>query len=137
MKEEDKILRRNIKEMVTDEDMVDLTMRGTPTMQHAGKGSAKVALGRKEVEDQEHATRLHRAPISYKAKLIGREEETFDEDYDAQLRQWVQEEEDTAPLLTEDQERLINSLTNIHLPDERLKDLCRPWKDALVITLLG
>lgn len=68
---------------------------------------------------------------------MGQEEKAFTQDFDAQMKEWLKEEADITPALTEEQKKLLDSLPKWNMPDERLKELCRPWKDALIITLLG
>lgn len=53
------------------------------------------------------------------------------------MASWLIEEEETAPLLSEEQQKLMGSLPQLPMDDDTLKELCRPWKDALIVTLLG
>lgn len=54
------------------------------------------------------------------------EEKAFTQDFDAQMKEWLQEEADITPALTEEQKKLLDSLPKWNMPDERLKELCRP-----------
>lgn len=67
---------------------------------------------------------------------MGREEQAFSEELEALMKEWLKKEEETAPILTEEQKILIGNLPNLHMDDKRLKELCRSWKDALIVNLL-
>lgn len=71
--------------------------------------------------------------------MLGREGDnpTVEQDFDALMNEWLREEKETAPELLDEQKLLLQTLPHLHRPDERLKELCRPWKDALILTLLG
>lgn len=84
-----------------------------------------------------HMNQQTRCQISYKAKLMGEEEKTLDQDFDKLVKEWLQEEQDLSPQLSEDQRKLVESIPKISISDERLKEMCKPWKDALILTLLG
>ncbi|KAI9082152.1 hypothetical protein K1719_035892 [Acacia pycnantha] len=53
------------------------------------------------------------------------------------MKEWLCEENAISPPLTEEQKILLDSLPKLNLSDERLMGLCHPWKDALILTLLG
>ncbi|XP_028791628.1 uncharacterized protein LOC114747457 [Neltuma alba] len=110
------------------------------------------AAGRKEKgnknldrEGEQNETRKQReekgtfkSPISYKEKLMGGEtQHCEDKDLDGLMIQWLREEEELAPLLIEAEKELLGSLPRLNISDERLKELCRPWKNALILTVLG
>ncbi|XP_054780737.1 uncharacterized protein LOC129288255 [Prosopis cineraria] len=42
-----------------------------------------------------------------------------------------------APKWSEEQKKIVDALPKLEVSDERLKELCKPWKDSLIITLLG
>ena len=67
---------------------------------------------------------------------MGREEQAFSKELEALMKEWLKEEEETAPILTEEQKILMGNLPNLHMDDKRLKELCRSWKDALIVNLL-
>lgn len=79
-----------------------------------------------------------RTQISYKAKLLGQDSEaTEDRDLAQLMKTWLEEEEETAPALSEDQKKMMETLPKLDINDDKLRELCRPWKDALILTLLG
>ncbi|KAI9086698.1 hypothetical protein K1719_031292 [Acacia pycnantha] len=53
------------------------------------------------------------------------------------MKEWLCEEKEISTPLTEEQKILLDSLPKLSMSDERLMSLCRPWKDALILTLLG
>ncbi|KAI9087056.1 hypothetical protein K1719_031017 [Acacia pycnantha] len=79
----------------------------------------------------------HRNQISYRNKLMEKDEEVFSQELEDQIKEWLCEENEISPPLSEEQEKLLESLPKLSMPDERLKALCQPWKDALILTLLG
>ncbi|KAI9083724.1 hypothetical protein K1719_034313 [Acacia pycnantha] len=86
--------------------------------------------------DQDKKTPI-RCQISYKTKLLGGEEKELEKDFDSLMKECIREEKELTPTLSEEQRRLIETLPEMSMPDEKLKELCRPWKDALIITLIG
>ncbi|KAI9118522.1 hypothetical protein K1719_010854 [Acacia pycnantha] len=78
-----------------------------------------------------------RNQISYRSKLLEKEEEVFSQELEDQMKEWLCEEKEISTPLTEEQKILLDSLPKLSMSDERLMSLCRPWKDALVLTLLG
>lgn len=42
-----------------------------------------------------------------------------------------------APSLTEEQKKIFEQIPKIDMNDEQWKKLCLPWKDALILTLMG
>ncbi|KAI9118584.1 hypothetical protein K1719_010916 [Acacia pycnantha] len=78
-----------------------------------------------------------RNQISYRSKLLEKEEEAFSQELEDQMKEWLCEEKEISTPLTEEQKILLDSLPKLSMSDERLMSLCRPWKDALVLTLLG
>ncbi|KAI9125165.1 hypothetical protein K1719_003781 [Acacia pycnantha] len=78
-----------------------------------------------------------RNQISYRNKLLEKDEEVFSQELEDQMKEWLCEEKAISPPLTEEQKSLLDSLPKLSMPDERLMGLCRPWKDALILTLLG
>ncbi|XP_054778408.1 uncharacterized protein LOC129286473 [Prosopis cineraria] len=53
------------------------------------------------------------------------------------MKEWLQEEQQMIPKLTEDQKAMLDNLPQINISNERLKKLCMPWKDAVIVTVLG
>ncbi|KAI9113984.1 hypothetical protein K1719_015235 [Acacia pycnantha] len=78
-----------------------------------------------------------RNQISYRSKLLEKEEEVFSQELEDQMKEWLCEEKEISTPLTEEQNILLDSLPKLSISDERLMSLCRPWKDALILTLLG
>ncbi|KAI9084889.1 hypothetical protein K1719_033295 [Acacia pycnantha] len=78
-----------------------------------------------------------RNQISYRNKLLEKEEEVFSQELEDQMKEWLCEENEISTPLTEEQKILLDSLPKLSMSDERLMSLCRPWKDALILTLLG
>ncbi|KAI9088454.1 hypothetical protein K1719_029903 [Acacia pycnantha] len=78
-----------------------------------------------------------RNQISYRSKLLEKEEEIFSQELEDQMKEWLCEEKEISTPLTEEQKILLDSLPKLNMSDERLMSLCRPWKDALILTLLG
>ncbi|KAI9120274.1 hypothetical protein K1719_007307 [Acacia pycnantha] len=78
-----------------------------------------------------------RNQISYRSKLLKKEEEVFSQELEDQMKEWLCEENEISTPLTEEQNILLDSLPKLSMSDERLMSLCRPWKDALILTLLG
>ncbi|KAI9116164.1 hypothetical protein K1719_013094 [Acacia pycnantha] len=78
-----------------------------------------------------------RNQISYRSKLLEKEEEVFSQELEDQMKEWLCEEKEISTPLTEEQKTLLDSLPKLSMSDERLMSLCRPWKDALILTLLG
>ncbi|KAI9127411.1 hypothetical protein K1719_001970 [Acacia pycnantha] len=78
-----------------------------------------------------------RNQISYRIKLLEKEEEVFSQELEDQMKEWLCEENEIYTPLTEEQNTLLDSLPKLSMSDERLMSLCRPWKDALILTLLG
>lgn len=80
---------------------------------------------------------ITRSQISYKSKLMGESDAALDKDFEELVSEWLKEEQALAPPLTDEQKQILDSIPKVSISDERLKELCRPWKDALIITLLG
>ncbi|KAI9084328.1 hypothetical protein K1719_033670 [Acacia pycnantha] len=78
-----------------------------------------------------------RNQISYRSKLLEKEEEVFSQELEDQMKEWLCEEKEISTPLTEEQEILLDSLPKLSMSNERLMSLCCPWKDALILTLLG
>ncbi|KAI9112583.1 hypothetical protein K1719_016506 [Acacia pycnantha] len=78
-----------------------------------------------------------RNQISYRSKLLEKEEEVFSQELEDQMKEWLCEEKEISTPLTEEQKIILDSLPKLSMSDERLMSLCRPWKDALILTLLG
>lgn len=138
--EEDEILGRSIKKMPQDENMAEAAYEVYTDI--SKEDVVMGDLGQKEKgARQERTDQWFKHPmktqISYKAKLTGEAEEKFDRDLDEQVREWIRGEEDMALKLSEEQKKLLETLPHLKMPDERLKERYRPWKDALIITLLG
>ncbi|KAI9102300.1 hypothetical protein K1719_023502 [Acacia pycnantha] len=53
------------------------------------------------------------------------------------MKEWSKEEEEAALELMEEQKKMIGMLTTLNASDERVKDLCRPWKNAIILIILG
>ncbi|KAI9116253.1 hypothetical protein K1719_012420 [Acacia pycnantha] len=68
---------------------------------------------------------------------ISCEEEVSAQELIDQMKEWLCEEKEISPALSEEQKTLLDSLPKLSMSDERLMDLCRPWKDALILTVLG
>ncbi|KAI9109872.1 hypothetical protein K1719_018913 [Acacia pycnantha] len=105
--------------------------------------SVMILHNEKVKENKENSTLLpsHPAPqrnqISYRNKLLEKEEEVFSQELEDQMKEWLCEEKEISPPLTEEQKILLDSLPKLSMSDERLMGLCRPWKDALILSLLG
>ncbi|KAI9116808.1 hypothetical protein K1719_012174 [Acacia pycnantha] len=80
---------------------------------------------------------FQKTQISYRSKLLEKEEEVFSQELEDQMKEWFCEEKDISTPLTEEQKILLDSLPKLSMSDERLMSLCCPWKDALILTLLG
>ncbi|KAI9078635.1 hypothetical protein K1719_039384 [Acacia pycnantha] len=78
-----------------------------------------------------------RSQISYRNKLLEKEEEVSAHELIDQMKEWLCEEKEISPSLSEEQKDILDSLPKLSMSDERLMDLCRPWKDALILTVLG
>ncbi|KAI9118546.1 hypothetical protein K1719_010878 [Acacia pycnantha] len=78
-----------------------------------------------------------RNQISYRSKLLEKEEEVFSLELEDQMKEWLCEEKEISLPLTEEQKILLDSLPKLSMSDERLMGLCHPWKDASIISLLG
>ncbi|KAI9076185.1 hypothetical protein K1719_041883 [Acacia pycnantha] len=78
-----------------------------------------------------------RSQISYRSKLLEKEDEVFSQELEEQMKDWLCEEKEISPTLTEEHKILLDSLPKLSMSDERLMGLCRPWKDALILTVLG
>ncbi|KAI9126495.1 hypothetical protein K1719_002091 [Acacia pycnantha] len=78
-----------------------------------------------------------RSQISYRNKLLEKEEEASAQELIDQMKEWLCEENEISPALSEEHKTLLDSLPKLSMSDERLMDLCRPWKDALILTVLG
>lgn len=70
-------------------------------------------------------------------KLVGANVDDSDKDYEDLVKEWLQEERDLAPQVSEDQRKLLESIPKVSISDDRLKELCRLWKDALILNLMG
>ncbi|KAI9078289.1 hypothetical protein K1719_039791 [Acacia pycnantha] len=70
-------------------------------------------------------------------QTLEKEEEVFSQELEDQMKEWLCEEKEISTPLTEEQNILLDSLPKLSISDERLMSLCRPWKDALILTLLG
>ncbi|XP_054806219.1 uncharacterized protein LOC129308868 [Prosopis cineraria] len=123
--EEEDVLARSTKKL--DEDVI---MQGTETETEAKQREEKSRT-------QQDVTDSRPKQISYKAKLIGTEDKKRDLDFEEQFQEWLKEETQCAPQWTEEQQKIIDTLPTVKVPDERLKELCKPWKDALILTLMG
>ncbi|KAI9124113.1 hypothetical protein K1719_005413 [Acacia pycnantha] len=73
-----------------------------------------------------------RNQISYRSKLLEKEEEVFSQELEDQMKEWLCEEKEISTSFTEEQKILLDSLPKLSMSDERLMSLCRPWKDALL-----
>lgn len=73
--------------------------------------------------------------ISYRASLLGHEPMEVDKDFDELVKEWFTE--GYGSIHTEEQKKIIEKLPRIDIPDERWKQMCLPWKDAIVIKPLG
>ncbi|KAI9118161.1 hypothetical protein K1719_010493 [Acacia pycnantha] len=78
-----------------------------------------------------------RSQISYRSKLLEKEEEVFSQELEEQMKDWLCEEKEISPTLIEEHKILLDSLPKLSISDERLIGLCRPLKDALILTVLG
>ncbi|KAI9085560.1 hypothetical protein K1719_032403 [Acacia pycnantha] len=60
---------------------------------------------------------LTKSQISYKAKLLGRDEKDFNKDLEELMSEWIKEEEE--------QRKLLDTLRKLNISDARLKEFCR------------
>ncbi|KAI9081290.1 hypothetical protein K1719_036790 [Acacia pycnantha] len=138
-KEEEDIMGRNIKKMPEDMPMQDAWVNDGQlgTKMGAWKDNAKKKEADTQTTQESRQIKVPpRTQISYKAMLIENEEKAFDKILDRRMKEWLKEEEATLKL-TEEQKKMIGMLLTLNVLDEKLKDLCRLWKDALILTILG
>lgn len=68
---------------------------------------------------------------------MGNESMEVEEDFETLFKEWLKEEEAVAPVLSEERKKIFEQIPKVAMPDEQLKNLCLPWKDAIIITLMG
>lgn len=105
------------------------------TMGEEGVGNPKQASA--EGKNPSNPSLMQRTPVSYKSMLTGQLEGGSQEEFAEQVKGWLQEEEEVAPALTAEEKQMFEGLPKLNMNDERWMELCRPWKDALILTLLG
>lgn len=119
---------------VTDVPMMEFKGTNHPTSQ---KEDVVMSHSTEPPPSTDRTTIPVRTPISYKSMLVGEDERNLDQDFDELVKEWLQEERTMTPSLSADQMKLLDTIPKVSISDDRLKELCRPWKDALVVTLVG
>lgn len=126
-KEEDDLLGRHIKKL-EHQDMMDTES------QPDGSSSEKAQVN--PITEECPSVPAKNTQMSYKASLIGCD--SMDTDLQPNgLQEWLEEEEKIPPSLAAELDRLKTIQPEVEVSNEEWKDFVRPWKDALVITLLG
>lgn len=138
-KEDRDVIGRNIKK---HEDAMEVESASetndTPMKEQSTVNEENTSENSKEkTQAAEQKAQGKPTQISYRASLLGHEPMEVDKDFDELVKEWLEEEKAMAPVYTEEQKKIIEKLPRIDIPDERWKQMCLPWKDAIVIKPLG
>lgn len=136
--EEDK--NKDVAGKEPEEDTIMKESHHTPGSEQPieANSKTKVASHSETTHQTPSLVGTHKTQISYKSKLLGEGESlTMEKDYELQMREWLEEEKSLAPLLSDSEKQIVDNLPTVDISDEKLKHLCLPWKDSLIITLLG
>ncbi|KAI9092758.1 hypothetical protein K1719_027555 [Acacia pycnantha] len=101
------------------------------------EGDSVLMLHSEKAKENNTLLRSQRSQISYRSKLLEKEEEVSSQELEEQMKEWLCEEKEISPTFIEEQKILLESLPKLSMSDERLMGLCCPWKDALILTVLG
>lgn len=111
---------------MTNGDDTPMGEAGDSNHEHERKEELKTPPVVRLFHQKEQTTATTRSQISYKSKLMGDAEKAFDQEFDDLVKEWLREEQELAPTLTEDQQKLLATIPKVSISDEKLKELCRP-----------